>query len=177
MACVYCKYQLCWLCEGEYKYGHYESGKCQGQQFIKADKPKKVSNYNFNNHRNDRNNKCNFGIHRIFKCIYRNGLINLYFSENVGNVLLVKYIHILLFWLLGIYIIFYFICDEFAYRNLIDINTRSRDYFYFIVYLTGIALWVPFQIAFICLMAPFILICLIYHKFFDIFLIFLGFKY
>ena len=30
MTCVNCKYQWCWLCEGEYKYGHYDSGKCQG---------------------------------------------------------------------------------------------------------------------------------------------------
>ena len=40
MTCVNCKYQWCWLCEGEYKYGHYDSGKCQGQQFAKADYPK-----------------------------------------------------------------------------------------------------------------------------------------
>ena len=49
MTCVNCKYQWCWLCEGEYKYGHYDSGKCQGQQFVKAVFPKKIkNNYNPN---------------------------------------------------------------------------------------------------------------------------------
>ena len=37
MTCTSCKYQWCWLCEGEYKYGHYDSGKCRGFQFTKAD--------------------------------------------------------------------------------------------------------------------------------------------
>ena len=30
MTCISCKYQYCWLCEGEYRYGHYDSGKCKG---------------------------------------------------------------------------------------------------------------------------------------------------
>ena len=37
MTCVNCKYQWCWLCEGQYNYGHYERGKCAGKQFTKAD--------------------------------------------------------------------------------------------------------------------------------------------
>ena len=37
MICASCKYQWCWLCEGRYNYGHYESGKYAGLQFIKAD--------------------------------------------------------------------------------------------------------------------------------------------
>ena len=36
MTCTSCKYQWCWLCEGEYSYGHYNSGRCNGQQFTKA---------------------------------------------------------------------------------------------------------------------------------------------
>jgi hypothetical protein len=36
MTCTSCKYQWCWLCLGEYKYGHYDSGRCSGQQFTKA---------------------------------------------------------------------------------------------------------------------------------------------
>ena len=36
MTCVYCHYQWCWLCEGEYDYNHYEYGKCRGQQFTSA---------------------------------------------------------------------------------------------------------------------------------------------
>ena len=36
MTCTECKYQWCWLCEGEYKSGHYgENGPCYGLQFKK----------------------------------------------------------------------------------------------------------------------------------------------
>jgi len=35
MTCVECKYQWCWLCCGEYKTGHFSSGKCAGLQFFK----------------------------------------------------------------------------------------------------------------------------------------------
>ena len=37
MTCAECEYQWCWLCEGEYKTGHYERGQCNGKQFIEAD--------------------------------------------------------------------------------------------------------------------------------------------
>ena len=37
MTCAECKYQWCWLCEGEYRDGHYsEEGPCQGLQFRKV---------------------------------------------------------------------------------------------------------------------------------------------
>ena len=46
MTCVNCRYQWCWLCEGQYNYGHYDSGKCRGHQFTNADNleeiPKKM---------------------------------------------------------------------------------------------------------------------------------------
>ena len=36
MTCAECKYQWCWLCEGEYKYGHYGGDRpCSGLQFKK----------------------------------------------------------------------------------------------------------------------------------------------
>ena len=33
MTCVECKFQWCWLCQKEYKYGHYDNGSCKGLQF------------------------------------------------------------------------------------------------------------------------------------------------
>ena len=33
MTCVECKFQWCWLCEGEYNVEHYNVGKCRGLQF------------------------------------------------------------------------------------------------------------------------------------------------
>ena len=35
MTCTECKYQWCWLCEGEYQDGHFSSGQCNGLQFAK----------------------------------------------------------------------------------------------------------------------------------------------
>ena len=37
MTCAEYEYQWCWLCEEEYKTGHYERGQCNGKQFIEAD--------------------------------------------------------------------------------------------------------------------------------------------
>ena len=56
MTCVNCRYQWCWLCEGEYKYNHYEKGECRGLQFFKGDKLECCRN--------------SFGLHKIFKCVY-----------------------------------------------------------------------------------------------------------
>jgi len=35
MTCNKCQYQWCWLCNQEYKIGHFDSGKCKGLQFFK----------------------------------------------------------------------------------------------------------------------------------------------
>ena len=37
MTCAECKYQWCWLCEGEYKDGHFRRGTCNGLQFAKIE--------------------------------------------------------------------------------------------------------------------------------------------
>ena len=37
MTCAECKYQWCWLCEGEYQEGHFRRGTCEGLQFAKID--------------------------------------------------------------------------------------------------------------------------------------------
>ena len=78
MTCVNCKCQRCWLCEGEFKYGLYDSGKCSGQKFAIADYPNENfvienNNNNYNNNFNDSSNficdcDCHeFGLHKIFK--------------------------------------------------------------------------------------------------------------
>ena len=177
MTCVSCEYQWCWLCESEYKYGHYASGKCQGQQFAKADYPKNIRKSNYNNRCNrcnrcDRCNRCNFGIHKIFKFAYLYGIIPLYFSDDFRDALLIKYLHILIFWFFGIYYIFFNVCHIYIVRLLAKSSSCKIDYTCLIVVLNGLALWVSFQIAFICLTSPSILICFINHKFFNIFLIF-----
>ena len=109
MTCVSCKYQWCWLCEGEYKYGHYDSGKCKGQQFIKADLPQKVKNQN-NNRQNRRH--CNFGLHKIFRCVCKERLMPFYSLDDRGKE---KYFLMIGFWLFGfIYSSFELVDDNFS---------------------------------------------------------------
>ena len=52
MTCAECKFQWCWLCEKEYKPGHFDKGRgtCGGQQFSKKnypELPKPLPNYDF----------------------------------------------------------------------------------------------------------------------------------
>ena len=192
MTCINCKYQWCWLCEGEYKYGHYDSGRCKDQWPDNVDYPKEINNndncneddcnYNFNWEYNynlpnyfQRNIKCNFGLHRIFRCICPNKLIDL--DCSIDEVLSMKYHLMLIFWLFGIIYMFVLIYDENLYTRL----KTKRDCIHYLVNIfaisTGVLLFVSYQIAFTCLTTPFILVCLIYHKFFDIFLIFFGIEY
>ena len=42
MTCVECKFQWCWLCQKEYKYGHYDNGSCKGLQFNKEQDEEKI---------------------------------------------------------------------------------------------------------------------------------------
>ena len=42
MTCANCQYQWCWLCESEYKYGHYDRGICKGLQSAENVDPKKI---------------------------------------------------------------------------------------------------------------------------------------
>ena len=37
MTCAECRYEWCWLCEGKYLYGHFQSGRCAGLQFAHRD--------------------------------------------------------------------------------------------------------------------------------------------
>ena len=57
MTCVSCNYQWCWLCEGEYTYDHYNTGKCEGFQFVRADNIKEA-----------KGRECCITLHTIFPC-------------------------------------------------------------------------------------------------------------
>ena len=37
ITCKICQYEWCWLCNQEYKMGHFDSGKCKGLQFFKPE--------------------------------------------------------------------------------------------------------------------------------------------
>ena len=52
MTCVECKFQWCWLCQKEYKSGHYLSGSCKGLQFSKEQDEEKIKKMLENNLKN-----------------------------------------------------------------------------------------------------------------------------
>ena len=156
---ISCKYQWCWLCEGEYRYDHYESGKCRGLQFTRVD-----------------NLKCicfkSFGLHKIFYCVYP----QIEGPAPLDEVpLWLKYLAILGFWLFGFgyiegYIIFSFIDEN--ELNIYDECTKCTfNYFAIII---SLVLFVAFEIIFSSLITPFILICFAYHHNFERLLYFFG---
>ena len=158
MTCVSCKYQWCWLCEGEYKYEHYKSGKCKGQQFTRADNLNEIEKY-----RNA------FGLHKIFRCVYSqvNGPFNL------DEYMCIKYLLMFGFLLFGYGFCLFFV----AYLHMemhIHLDTCYENLFFILCIFTGISLFISFQLLFTCTVAPFIIISLIHHKFFDRLLIFYG---
>jgi len=181
MTCVNCQYQWCWLCEGEYKYGHYDSGKCQGQQFAKADYPKEIKLNNNNNNNNIEiiNNRLNrnrrnygFGLHKIFKSIFP--IVNEPLrDEDVGGICL-KYLMIFGFLIFGILYIYIYIIINVTVDKIRIRNSSLSKIYKTMALLIGLYLFISFQIFFTCLTSPFILICFIDHNLFKYFLILFG---
>ena len=158
MTCVNCKYQWCWLCEGEYRYGHYDSGKCKGQQFTRAD-----------------NLRCiclrNFGLHKIFSCVFPD--INEPFND-LDDILWVKYLLMLGFWIFGFAAMIVFVIFDYMEFNVHIYDDCLDGLVLTIAGLICLALFVAFEISFTSLITPFILISFIYHPFFQRLLFFFG---
>ena len=154
MTCANCNYQWCWLCEGEYKYGHYDSGKCKGYLFTDVDSLIDIPKL------------C--GLHNIFSCVFKP--VVLPFKSKACYL---DYLYILGFWLFGVIAIFIFEVMEFLTDKL-DFSEEMENAIVFFVSVMGICLFCCFQIPFFCLITPFILISLIYRPFFYIFIFFFG---
>ena len=159
MTCVSCKYQWCWLCEGEYKYEHYKSGKCKGQQFTRADNLKDIEKI-----------RGAFGLHKIFRCVYPE--INGPFD--MDEFIWLKYLAILGFLLFGFGVVYSFVVFFYCEKNTRFEKERNETFFIVITVLIGLLLLVCYEIIFTSTVAPFILIAFIYHRFFDRILIFYG---
>ena len=159
MTCASCKYQWCWLCEGEYKYEHYKSGRCKGQQFTRADNLKDIEKY-----------RHAFGLHKIFRCIYPevNGPFDL------DEYLWAKYLAILGFLPFGYGVLYVYVVIFYLEKNTNFIEGRNENFFIVMTCLIGLVLFVSYQIIFTCTVAPFILVAFIYHRFFDRILLFYG---
>ena len=154
------KYQWCWLCEGQYIYGHYDSGKCAGHQFTKADSLAEA---------NRKSPKCDCGLHKIFVHVFPP--INRPFESEAC---FLDYLFILGFWFFSVPVIFIWVVMEFLTSEIEDLDDKTEIAITIIVFAMGISLFTCFQIAFLCLITPFMLVCLIYSPFFYKFIFFFG---
>ena len=159
MTCVNCKYQWCWLCEGQYNYDHYKSGSCKGQQFTRADNVKEALSF-----------KNSFGLHKIFKCVYME--INAPFDFN--DFVSLKYLMIFLFWIFGFAFLFGFINVLYLGKKINFKKERNEGIVAIFLILIGLCIFVSFEILFTWTITPFILISFIYHRFFERLLLFYG---
>ena len=160
MTCASCKYQWCWLCEGQYIYGHYDSGKCAGHQFTKADSLAEA---------NRKSPKCDCGLHKIFVHVFPP--INRPFESEAC---FLDYLFILGFWFFSVPVIFIWVVMEFLTSEIENLDDKTEIAITIIVFAMGISLFAFFQIAFLCLITPFMLVCLIYSPFFYKFIFFFG---
>ena len=158
MTCAHCGYQWCWICEQEYQNDHYTSGKCKGLQFIDADNYTDIDNYR---------NYC--GLHKIFRCVFRpiNGPLDFHSLK-------CKYLIIFIFWFIGYGFLFSYILTINYDRSLKIKGKKKKVIFIILILAMGLCLLVPFEILFTCIVTPFIIISLIYHKFFGKLLILYG---
>ena len=162
MTCVNCKYQWCWLCEGPYQYGHYDSGKCEGHQFTKADNLDEIPKRNNSYERNTNY----FGLHTIFPCFYEP--LSIYDRPNImEDNFFLRYVIMLFLWIFGVMIIFCVKAFDYLEDEFILSHDTSEYFVYFLLILTGLCLMAAYQILFTCILAPFMLISFFYHKFFD----------
>ena len=161
MTCVTCKYQWCWLCEGPYIYGHYDSGKCAGHQFTRADNLDEIKKNNIYEIPLE-----HFGSHKIFPCVFQR-LSNDRRPNIMEENFIVRYLIMLLFWLFGVFFIFLNKLYDFLDFQDIVFDGCMEYLMNTIVVLIGISLFVTYQILFACIVTPFMLSSFFYNKFFD----------
>ena len=159
MTCANCKFQWCWICEEEYKSGHYGSGICRGQQFTRVDDIKDIEKL-----------RNMFGLHKIFPCVFP----HVYGPLNMNDSIKIKYLAMILFWLFGFGILFLYVVILCLRKNNSFQKNKYKTLLSLTIILLGFILLVPFQILFFCTITPFIIVSLIYHDFFQILLLFYG---
>ena len=173
MTCTECKYQWCWLCEGEYQEGHFRRGTCNGLQFAKInflsekDKvPENRINYDDLNHYdahyrresgvveyhyNDAGRKkgcciCNSNIGDKLWFISHNGPFNLYY----GNRVIMYIINLLCVLFFMVPVILLTGIQELGPRN----NILRKKRMLLFVYLYAFCMFVSYQFLMSCLVIP-----------------------
>ena len=153
MTCASCKYQWCWLCEGQYKYGHYDSGKCNGHQFTKADSLEEANKKK-----------------KVKKVNNPPQVIRPFDSDDSY----IDYLFILGFWFFGTSVVFIWVVMENLTTKVNKFTSAAELPTIVMTFLMGITMFVCFQISFFCLITPFMIASLIYYPFFYKFIFFFG---
>ena len=108
-----------------------------------------------------------FGLHKIFGSYYvdipNNARVNI-----MNYSFFLRYVFMLLFWFFGVFIIVLGKDLEYFDKRL-SYNNNNVTKFLVIINILPIVLsmFVAYQIIFMCILSPFILISFFYHKFFD----------
>ena len=170
MTCTECKYQWCWLCEGEYQEGHFRRGQCNGLQFAKInflsekDKvPENRINYDDLNHYFAHYRResgvieyhagrkkgcciCNSNIGDKLWFISHNGPFNLYY----GNRVIMYIINLLCVLFFMVPVILLTAMQELGPRN----NILRKKRMLLFVYLYAFCMFVSYQFLMSCLVIP-----------------------
>ena len=158
MTCTECKYQWCWLCEGEYNEGHFSRGTCNGLQFAKINY---LSEKNKVQHRRnveppERQTGC---------CLCVSNIQNKFefwtfagpFGHYHGNKCLEFFVSLMM-------MLFFFMPTIVvtAFHEIPDNHERVTQKFYnkFFAILIGIALWIVYQFLLTVLIILYIIITL-----------------
>ena len=155
MTCKSCRYEWCWLCEGQYNYCHFSTGKCKGHQYTRANNLRQA-------------NICCFTVVSLFPCFYTK-IIGVFPIEW----LIFRYLAILGLWIFGFFFFAGFSMFNYTEKHIEELGC-SLIIYYISGFLIALCLLVCFQILFACLVTPFVLIALVYPNFLDIILVFLN---
>ena len=165
MTCAYCDYQWCWICEQQYDPEHFINGPCVGHANTKADSLQEIEEL-----------ENVFGIHQIFSCIYE----PIYGPIDMDDGLKKKYICMIIFYFLGVLVNYFYVIAVFSikneefFKNKVERSKKRIISFAVSFFGIGLNLLIIFQITFMCIITPFMIISFIYHPFFDRFLMFFG---
>ena len=165
MTCAYCDYQWCWICEQQYDPEHFINGPCAGHANTKADSLQEIEEL-----------ENVFGIHQIFSCIYE----PIYGPIDMDDGLKKKYICMIIFYFLGVLVNYFYVIAVFSikneefFKNKVERSKKRIISFAVSFFGIGLNLLIIFQITFMCIITPFMIISFIYHPFFDRFLMFFG---
>ena len=186
MTCPQCDFQWCWLCEGEYKYGHFENGKCKGYQFIKADNliqansiRKHENKIKWNCHHvcrtlitkvenvEEDNTCCCLSVREIFPIFYgRFNNSSLTFHSNAERYFIIFLAIFFGFFLLTIYGLIYFIGEQ---------HIKCSCFAVFVSVFISLCLFICYHIIFLIIISPFLIIAIIFPRFIQDILYFFAF--